>query len=334
MDGSGEADNTTFEPTVSERVLRRLSGRRWVWILVWASVPLASFVVFVAALRLAGHTPGAHEVLDLLTTQAALVYACLVLLWGVGLLARQAADVRRDLVLKRQPVPTDLFDRVGRMWGPLALTAVVAALITTNGWLRYGPFPPLVALPLVIVYSVPILTFVWVYLAVLLDLDRLGRQPLRLQGFPEDRTLGLKDVGALASTGLGLLLIASVPVLLAGADQPVTFGVSIAIVAFAVGIFVLSMWRIHRQMVKARDGFVRFTRGLYADAYAPIRKDPNVEVMKAQAAALPVAQSLDERAHNLLTWPIDEGTVKFIAVVITSVVTSLIARALFAAVGF
>jgi hypothetical protein len=194
--------------------------------------------------------------------------------------------------------------------------------------------PPLVALPLVIVYSVPILTFVWVYLTILLDLDRLGRQPLSLEGFPEDRTLGLEDVGALASTGLGLLLIASVPVLLAGADQPVTFGISIAIVAFAVGIFVLSMWRIHRQMVKARDGFVRFTRGLYADAYAPIRKDPMVEVMEAQSAALRVAQSLDERANNLLTWPIDEGTVKFIAVVITSVVTSLIVRALFAAVGF
>jgi hypothetical protein len=83
-----------------------------------------------------------------------------------------------------------------------------------------------------------------------------------------------------------------VPVLLAGADQPVTFGISIAIVAFAVGIFVLSMWRIHRQMVKARDGFVVFTRRLYTDAYAPIWKNPNVEVMDAQSAALRVASRL------------------------------------------
>jgi hypothetical protein len=334
VDGSGVADNTTLMPTVTERVLRRLPGRRWVWIVLWASVPLISFLVNLAGIRLAGHTVGTHEVLDLLTTQAALAYACVALLWGVGLLARQAADVRRDLALSRQQVPADLFGRVGSIWGPLALTAVVAALITANGWLRYGPMPPLAALPLVIVYSVPILTFVWVYLTVLLDLDRLGRQPLSLQGFPEDRTLGLEDVGSLASTGLGLLLIASVPVLLAGADQPVTFGISISIVAFAVVIFVLSMWRIHRQMVKARDEFVLFTRRLYADAYAPIRKDPNLDVMEAQSAPLRVAQSIDERAHNMLTWPIDEGTVKFIAVVVTSVVTSLIVRALFAAVGF
>jgi hypothetical protein len=334
VDGSGVADNTTLAPTVSERVLRRLPGRRWVWIPLWASVPLVSFVVYLAAIRLAGHTLGTHEVLDLLTTQAVLAYACVVLLWGVGLLARQAADVRHDLALSGQTVPAGLFGRVGSIWGPLALSAVVAALITANGWLKYGPMPPLAALPLVIVYSVPILTFVWAYLTILVDLDRLGRQPLLLQGFPEARTSGLEDVGSLASTGLGLLLIASIPVLLAGADQPVTFGISIAIVALAVVIFVLSMWRIHRQMVKARDAFAQFTRQLYADAFAPIRTDPRVEVMEAQSAALRVAQSLDERAHNLLTWPIDEGTVKFTAVVITSVVTSLIVRALFAAVGF
>jgi hypothetical protein len=59
-----------------------------------------------------------------------------------------------------------------------------------------------------------------------------------------------------------------------------------------------------------------------------------VERLEAQASALRAAQSLDERANNLLTWPIDEGTLKFIAVVITGVVTSLVVRGLFAALGF
>ena len=54
----------------------------------------------------------------------------------------------------------------------------------------------------------------------------------------------------------------------------------------------------------------------------------------AQASALGAAQSLDERAHSLPTWPIDEGTVRFIAVIVTGVLTSLVVRALFAAVGF
>jgi hypothetical protein len=35
-----------------------------------------------------------------------------------------------------------------------------------------------------------------------------------------------------------------------------------------------------------------------------------------------------------MTWPIDESTVRFMMVVITGVVTSLVVRALFGALGF
>jgi len=68
--------------------------------------------------------------------------------------------------------------------------------------------------------------------------------------------------------------------LFAGADEPVALGISMVIVAFAVAMFVLSMWRIHRQMVTARDGFVALTRRLYADAYAPIRRDPSIQLLE------------------------------------------------------
>jgi hypothetical protein len=130
------------------------------------------------------------------------------------------------------------------------------------------------------------------------------------------------------------LLIASAPILFAGADQPLTFGVSLSIVALSVLIFLLSMWRIHRQMANAKAGFVAIARRLYADAFWPIAQEPSIKVLEKQSSALSAAQSLDERAHNLLTWPVDEAAVKFIVVVITSVVTTLIVRALFAAVGF
>jgi hypothetical protein len=42
----------------------------------------------------------------------------------------------------------------------------------------------------------------------------------------------------------------------------------------------------------------------------------------------------DDEHQSLLTWPVDEGTLRFIAVVITGVVTSVIVRGLFAAVDF
>ena len=77
------------------------------------------------------------------------------------------------------------------------------------------------------------------------------------------------------------------------------------------------------------------TRARQADAsaYAPIHDDWDIETMAAASSALSVAQSLEARAAGLPTWPIDEGTGRFVAVIVTGVVTSLVVRALFLAVG-
>jgi hypothetical protein len=330
-----ERDAPTRPLPITERILRRLGRPRWLWILLWAMVPLISPFVFATAIRLSGDALTTPDFLNLLATQTVLAYACFVLLWGGGLMARQAAILQQDLArLETADPSTDLFDGIGSVRGPLVLTTIVVAISSANGWVTYGPAPPLAALPLLFVYMTPIMTFVWVYLTILSDFNRLGRKPLALDQFPEDRTLGLEQLGSLASTGLGLLLVAAVPVLLAGSDEPVTLGISLAIVAMTVAIFVLSMWRLHRQMAAAKARYVALARRLYADAYAPIRGEASVERLEAQASALRAAQSLDERANNLLTWPIDEGTLKFIAVVITGVVTSLVVRGLFAALGF
>ena len=94
------------------------------------------------------------------------------------------------------------------------------------------------------------------------------------------------------------------------------------------------MWRLHRQMAGAKVRFVGIAQGLYATAYEPLRSDQTATTLEAQASALAAAQALEERARNLLTWPIAQGTLRFIAVVVTGVVTSLVVRGLFAALGF
>ena len=128
------------------------------------------------------------------------------------------------------------------------------------------------------------------------------------------------------------MLIGAVPVLLAGSDEPVTFGISLVIVAASVATFMLSMWRLHRQMTAAKARYVAIARDLYAKAYAPIRDDPTIATVAEQATVLRAAQSLDERAHGLPTWPFDESTVRFVVVVVTGVITSIVVRGLFAAV--
>jgi hypothetical protein len=326
----------TGEPPlpITERILHRLNGRKGLWIVLWALVPLISAFVFATAARWSGHSFNAPETSNLLLTQAAVACACFVLLWGGGALGRQVALLKRELAPVVPGHTIELFRAIGSTRGPLALAVVVLAILTANGWLRYGPLPPLAALPFTFIYLIPILTFVWVYVTILADLNRLGQQPLALDLFPQDRTLGLERVGSVASTGLSLVLVAAVPVMIAGSDEPATVGISMGVVVVTVAIFILSMWRLHRQMAAAKARHIEAARHWYGEAYAPIRDAKSVKILEAQSNALSAASLLEARAHDLLTWPIDEGAVRFIAVVITGVITSLVVRGVFATLGF
>jgi hypothetical protein len=97
--------------------------------------------------------------------------------------------------------------------------------------------------------------------------------------------------------------------------------------------FIASMWPLHQQMAAAKERYVASTRRLYAEAYAPMIGDASQATLDAQSGALGAARSLDERAQSLQTWPIDEGTLRFVAVIVSGVVTSLVVRAVLAALG-
>jgi hypothetical protein len=321
---------------LTERLLDRLGPPKWFWIVIWGLTAMVRPIVFVATLALSGSAARTPDMVEVLTSQAAIGYVVVVLLWGVGRLERGAEELRAGIrKLTDTDRATDPFRGIGGVAGPITLSAVVVLIWEASAWIA-GAYTPLVALadaPLLFLNMLPILTFVWVYLAILMGLNRLGRHRLALDPFPQDRSLGLGPLGSLASTGLVLLFAAAVPVLLVESDEPFTLIVSLLIVATSVLVFFLSMWRIHGQMVEAKARYVAIARGLYEDAYKPLRAEPTVERLEAQATALRAAQALDERAASLLVWPIDEGTVRFIAVVITGVVTSLVIRAIFAAAG-
>ena len=327
------AESPSLEP-VTERILRRLGGRRAFWIVLWSAIPLLSPLIFSTVIRATGRAFTQEAFASGLLTQAGIAWANLVLLWGSGHLAGEARTTRDELCRAAPAqVPESIFGAIARRDGPILLTLVVTGIVVANNWAAFGPEAPLATLPLFLAYMLPIMTFIWVYVAILTDIDRLGELPVVLDRFPQDRTMGLARVGSLASTGLGALFLAAIPVLLIGSDQPVTLAVSLTLVFAAVGAFALSLWRLHRQMAAAKRRYCANTRKLYADAYAPIREHPDIGSLTAASTALSVARSLDERAAGLPTWPIDEGTARFVAVVVTGVITSLIVRALFIAIG-
>ena len=285
-------------------------------------------------MRATGRPFPTEEFLAGVTTQASIAWACLVTLWGSGHLAADARSTRDELLgAAPSQVPERLFLTMSSVPGAAILTAVVVLIIVASNWVTYGPVPPLASLSLLVVYMLPITTFIWVCVAILVDINRLGELPVVLDRFPQDRTMGLGRIGSLASAGLGVLFLAAVPVVLVGVDEPLTLAVSLTLVLAVVGVFALSMWRLHRQMAAAKEQYVTRARQAYASAYAPIHDDWDIETMAAASSALSVAQSLEARAAGLPTWPIDEGTGRFVAVIVTGVVTSLVVRALFLAVG-
>lgn len=319
---------------LTERVLARLGPPRYLWIVLWASTALVTLVLFRTALSLAGKTDP-RSFLDLFGPQAGLGYGALVALWGIGRLTRAARALNPEF---SAAAPQE--DRLSRLRGaadiagPLVLTA---AVMLGNQVTLSVVFAPAVALAVLIPQTqviLPLMTFVWTYLRLLLGLARLGRARLALDPFPQDRTLGLGPVGSIAFTGFGLLFAIAVPIVIVNLDDPLTTTIALLVLLVSVPVFFLSMWRLHHQMTEAKDRYVEDARRLYKAAYEPVRTNPTVEALNEQSRALSAAQALEERAHKVLEWPISEGVTAVIAVIFVGVVTSLIVRVIFIAAGY
>jgi hypothetical protein len=318
---------------LTERVLGGLGRPRPLWILLWASSAVLAPLVLLAVLNVRGEIGRVSSVPNLVLSQIALSYVVALCLWGVGRLARGARAVEPQLVrLTKAERPIYAPSDVLTLAGPLGLTLAFSVVNTAGSIGRYGP-SAIAVVPLLAISLLPIMTFVWTYLQLLVGIDRLGRVPLALDVFPQDRSLGLSSVGSLAFTGFVILFAAAIPILVTSSYNVLTVTVSLLVVAISVAMFFLSMGRLHRQMAQAKTAYVEQTRALFAEAYAPLRMKPTVKELQARASVLSVAQSLEERAERILEWPVDERMTAWVAIIATGVVTSVIVRVLLVAAG-
>ena len=317
---------------LTERILGQLGAPRWLWIAVWASSALLAPLVLLAVLAALGESARVLSVSSLLISQAALAYALGLALWGVGRLNRDARALE-PLLIRLTHLERPRYPVAGIVAGPILLTAVISVVITSGYWVRYGPAPAVAVLPLLAISLLPIMTFVWSYLQLLVGLDRLGRARLHLDLFPQDRSLGLSSVGSLAFTGFVILFAGTIPIFVTTSANLSTVALSVILVGVSTAMLFLSMWRIHGQMAAGKAAYVAAARALYAEAYAPLRATPTVETLTSQATALSAAQALLERADRILLWPVDERMTAWVAIIVTGVVTSMVVRLILAAAG-
>lgn len=94
----------------------------------------------------------------------------------------------------------------------------------------------------------PANTALWGVISILLELDRLGRRPLHLLPFEEDRSLGLRPLGSLAFAAFLLFTAALVPLV-------------------AARTVFLSLVRLRLQLLRAKAEYSKEATRLYAEAF-------------------------------------------------------------------
>jgi hypothetical protein len=310
---------------LTEWMLRRSPGPRSLLVVFWvAAILVAPFASF-GAQRITEPTREI-DVFGEVGPQVVLAYVVALLLYGVGRLVDRAASLGPDvehLMIRRtlSEAPLRLWDVVG----PLSLSALVVAAASNGSWQVNGAVPTIVLLPFLALAVIPVMTFAWTYIRLLIGLDSLGRSSLALGSFPQDRSLGLHAIGSLAFSGFLLLAAAVIPALVT-TGNPTTFVVALVILTVNIPIFFRSMWRLHGQMREAKGGYLREARALYAAAYAPLRIDASVEVLRTQGPVLDAARALEERAERIQTWPIDDGLIALVGFIVAGVASGVVVR--------
>lgn len=223
------------------------------------------------------------------------------------------------------------FAFVRRIWldiGPLALTLAIVAATIGALWSRFGPLVALAGAVFTFLINVPLLSFFWGYLTILIGLNRLGGHRLDLEPFPPDRNLGLRPLGRLAFTGFFFFLVGSTPILVANTTDPINLTAAIPVILVGVVAFFVSLGRMHNQMRDAKERYLDSARMLYAEAFAPLASSPTVDVLMAQSAKMEAAEKLEKRAEAVFTWPFEPVVLSQMVALVAGIVAAVITRAL------
>ena len=320
---------------LTERLLGRLPGPRVAWVLAWAALPVAAGLLPRAYLA----TVGAKPLPVRLLIGLVFVYAVVLAFWGVGRFTRERDTVQRSvdqLAAGPEQAATPMFRGMASTQGPLALTLVFVAVTMWRTAVLGDPWAALRWLPVSVLVNLPLLTAVWVYLALLLGLHRLGRRTLSLTAFPEDLSLGLGEVGRLAFTAFWIYGAGFAPVLVINFANPLGLLLILGLFLLGVGVFFACLQGLHRQLVAARRHYLEWAGQLYARAYEPIRSG-SLAALGEQAQLLQAAEVIQQRAEAIQQWPFQQRRLVqmagIVGTVVTFVMTVIITRLILVRLG-
>jgi len=298
------------------------------WVLAWAALPVAAGLLPGSYLATVGPQPIPVRLL----TGLVYAYAVLLALWAVGRFTTDSDTVERSLdqlAARPEPAATPVFRGMAGTGGPLAFTLLFTVVTVWRTAALGELWAALLWSPVSFLVNLPLLTAVWVYLALLLGLNRLGRRTLSLTAFPEDLSLGLGEVGRLAFTAFWIYGAGFAPVLLINLAYPLRLLLSLGLFLLGVLVFFGCLDGLHRQLLTARRHYLELAGQLYAHAYEPMRSG-SLAALAGQAQPLQAAEVIQRRAEAIQQWPFQQRQLAQIAAIVgtmvTFVVTGIITR--------
>jgi hypothetical protein len=320
---------------LTERILDRLPGPRLAWVLAWTALPIAAGLLPGAYLA----TVGAKPIPVRLLTGLVYAYAVALAVWAVGTFISGSDTVERSvdqLAAHPEQAATPVFGSMASTRGPLALALVFTAVTIWRTAVLGDPWAALLWLPVSLLVNLPLTTAVWVYLALLLGLARLGRRTLSLTAFPQDLSLGLGEVGRLAFTAFWIYGAGFAPVLLINLANPLRLLLILGLFLLGVGVFFGCLEGLHRQLLAARRHYLEWAGQLYARAYEPLRSG-SLAAMDGQAQPLQAAEVIQRRAEAIQQWPFQQRRLAqmagIVGTVVTFVITGIITRLVLVRLG-
>ena len=153
-------------------------------------------------------------------------------------------------------------------------------------------------------------TFLWVFLSSMIAIYKMGRLPLRLKVFTDDRTLGLKRF---ANTSLLLITIYVVAIVL---TFPIflypNFAVELGLTIFLVpGIFffLVPLFGLHKKMQEVRaekSALIGLRHTRIMGQVEAVGEGPLSEGLVNELLAI---DAIKREIHQMHDWPFDIGTV-------------------------
>ena len=153
-------------------------------------------------------------------------------------------------------------------------------------------------------------TFLWVFLSSMIAIDRMGRLPLKLRIFTDDRTLGLKPF---ANTSLHLITLYVVAILL---TFPIFLypnsAVELSLTIFLIPglfFFLIPLLGLHKKMRMARDeksAMIGLRHSRIMNEVESTGEGPLDERLVNELLAI---DAIKREIHQMHEWPFDIGTI-------------------------